>query len=122
MTAFVPDPLTLALATLHPGALRVAVDGDLDFTTAEDLLTTAVAALDGGRLTDLHLDCGGLRICDSSGLAALLMIHRHATAAGTRLHLERRPPVLERMLHVSGTYEHLTGAPAAASRHSSTQD
>ncbi|SEU30899.1 STAS domain-containing protein [Nonomuraea wenchangensis] len=123
MTAFVPLPLTLVLDTPRPGALRVAVGGDLDFTTAGELLTTVAAALDGGSLTDVHLDCGGLRICDSSGLSALLTVHRHAAAAGARLHLDERPPTLDRLLDVSGTYEHLTGEPAMSDRwHSTTSD
>ncbi|MFI6927193.1 STAS domain-containing protein [Nonomuraea spiralis] len=122
MTAFVPDPLTLVLATPRPGAPRVSVTGDLDYNTAEELLNTAVAALDGGGVTDLHLDFGGLHFCDSSGLSALLRIHHHAAAAGARLHLEQRPPVLERLLDVSGTHEYLTGAAAGAASHSFTQD
>ncbi|MGW4410534.1 STAS domain-containing protein [Nonomuraea sp. NPDC004702] len=122
MTAFAPDPLTLVQATPHPGVLRVAVTGDLDYNTARELLTTALAALADGGLTDLHLDFDGLHFCDSSGLSALLMIHQHAVTAGTRLHLEQRPRVLERLLDVSGTYEHLTGAPAGVTQHSSTQD
>ncbi|MEW9551692.1 STAS domain-containing protein [Nonomuraea sp. NPDC050783] len=123
MTAFVPDPLILALDTPHPGALRVALKGDLDFTTAGELLAAAVAAIEDRAPADLYLDCGGLRICDSSGLAILLTVRRHATAAGARLHLDDRPPVLDRLLELSGTYEHLVGAPApASSRWSSTQD
>ncbi|MFF0774288.1 STAS domain-containing protein [Nonomuraea wenchangensis] len=120
MTAFAPLPLTLVLDTPRPGALRVAVGGDLDYTTAEELLTTVVATLDGESVTDVHLDCGELRICDSSGLSALLTVHRHVTAAGARLHLDDRPPALDRLLHVSGTYEHLTGEPATSDRRHST--
>ncbi|MEV4288278.1 STAS domain-containing protein [Nonomuraea bangladeshensis] len=120
MTAFAPLPLTLVLDTPRPGALRVAVGGDLDYTTAEELLTTVIAALDGGSLTDVHLDCGELRICDSSGLSALLTVHRRAAAAGARLHLDDRPPALDRLLDVSGTYEHLTGEPATSDRWHST--
>ncbi|QYC42883.1 Anti-sigma F factor antagonist [Nonomuraea coxensis DSM 45129] len=123
MTAFVPLPLTLVLDPSGPGALRVAVGGDLDFTTAGELLTTVVAALDGGGLTDVRLDCGGLRICDSSGLSALLTVHRQVTEAGARLHLDDRPAALDRLLDVSGTYEHLTGEPATSDRwHSTTPD
>ncbi|MFF2808321.1 STAS domain-containing protein [Streptomyces sp. NPDC058000] len=60
----------------------------------------------------LHVDCGGLVLCDSMGLSALLMVHRRTSTLGVRLHLEERPPALDRPLTVTGTPEHLTAPPA----------
>ncbi|MEV0588029.1 STAS domain-containing protein [Nonomuraea sp. NPDC050310] len=112
MTTSAPDPLSLVLTSPRPGTARLTIDGDLDYNTADELMAAALAALDGAELSDLYLDCGGMGFCDSSGLATLLRIHQRAGAAGTRLHLEKRPLVLERLLDISGTYEYLTGAPA----------
>ncbi|MEV0387069.1 STAS domain-containing protein [Nonomuraea sp. NPDC050643] len=110
MTEYAAAPLTLILVTPEPHVLRIGVHGDLDHATAGELMDAASAALDGD-LRDLRLDCAGLGVCDSSGLSVLLMIRRRTSAAGIRLHLDRRPPSLDRLLDVSGTFEHLTGGP-----------
>ncbi|WP_336209028.1 STAS domain-containing protein [Nonomuraea sp. LPB2021202275-12-8] len=112
MTAFVPSPLTLILVSPDPHTLRIAVHGDLDHATHGELMDTAAAALaDPQDLRELRIDCAELRVCDSSGLSALLMIHRRATGAGVRLHLDRRGPALDRILTVTGILGHLTGEP-----------
>jgi anti-anti-sigma factor len=102
----------------EPPAARLRLSGELDYDSAEELVT-AVERLLGAdhRVAELRLDCAGLTGCDSSGLAALLQVHRAATAHGVRLRLEHRPAALERLLGVTGTHDHLTGgtAPGGAS-------
>lgn len=44
-----------------------------------------------------------MTLCDSLGPAALLMVHREATGAGTRLHPADRPAALRRLLDATGT-------------------
>ena len=118
MAAFIPRPLTLVLVSPDPRTLRIAVRGDLDYATHKELMDAAATALaDPQELSDLRIDCAELRVCDSSGLSALLMIRRRASDAGVRLHLDQRGPALERILTVTGTLEHLTGE--SAPRHHS---
>lgn len=125
MSAPSPPPLTLTTET-GPGTLCVQVSGVLDYDTAEQLIQVVRSRLDSSAaLRHLHLDFGALTLCDSMGLSALLMVHRHATQLGVQLHLDRRPGFLERILNITGTLRHLTavadGSPETAqcSDHSS---
>jgi anti-anti-sigma factor len=93
-----------------PPAARLRLTGELDYDSAGELVAAAGRLLAAGhRMTELRLDCAAVTGCDSSGLAALLQIHRAATAHGVRLRLEHRPATLERLLTVTGTRDHLTG-------------
>ena len=65
-------------------------------------------------LRELRIDCAGIGYCDSYGLSSLLMIRRRTRAAGVELHLDNRVGALERLLRVTNTLEHLTGADGPA--------
>ncbi|WP_078946095.1 STAS domain-containing protein [Streptomyces exfoliatus] len=96
-------------AAAPDSVLYVTLAGDLAWDSAEELLDAARAHLDPASApTDLRVDCAGLTLCDSTGLSALLALHRLARAAGVSLHFDRRPPFLDRLLLLTGTYEHLT--------------
>ncbi|RDH77980.1 anti-sigma factor antagonist [Mycolicibacterium moriokaense] len=88
---------------------RVHLAGDLDYVTTADVVDS-VRRLLGQQpgLRHLRLECSGLTFCDSAGLSGLLQIHRHTSHADVILHLERRPPHLERILQITGTLEYLT--------------
>ncbi|MDQ0795777.1 STAS domain-containing protein [Streptomyces sp. B1I3] len=96
-------PLTLAVEA-GPGAVRLRLAGDLDYDTSDQFVERAQACLaaDPG-LRDLFLDCAGLRLCDSTGVSGLLLIHRGTTSRGVVLHLENPPAFLLRILDVTGT-------------------
>lgn len=112
MTTPPPDHLRLTRVDTED-RICIKLYGDLDHYTA-DLLVNDVTEQLSARpgLRNLHLHCEGLGLIDSMGLSALLMISRRTTAAGVRLHLEDRPPNLDRLLEVTGTIEHLTAPPA----------
>ncbi|MFB7512016.1 STAS domain-containing protein [Streptomyces sp. NPDC056144] len=96
--------------TAPDGSLYVALSGDLAWDSADELLDAVRGGLAPRNApTALRVDCAGLTLCDSTGLSALLTLHRLAEAAGAPLHLDRRPPFLDRLLLLTGTYEHLTG-------------
>ncbi|MGW0118581.1 STAS domain-containing protein [Streptomyces sp. NPDC003327] len=95
---------------LMDGVLRVDLAGDLAWDTTDELLDVVRDHLDpGSGPSEIRLDLARLTLCDSTGLSALLALHRLAAAAGARLHLDRRPPFLDRLLTLTGTHEHLTG-------------
>ncbi|MFI6566896.1 STAS domain-containing protein [Streptomyces sp. NPDC050534] len=103
--------------------LRIEIEGDLDYGTADFLLetvTTQLAARPG--LNHLHLHCAGLGTADSMGLSSLLMICRRTSAVGVRLHLDDRPASLDRVLDITGTFEYLTGASSSAATEPSKID
>ncbi|MFD8738760.1 STAS domain-containing protein [Streptomyces sp. NPDC059618] len=112
MTTSHPPAFTLTVDT-RPTALVIHVAGDLDHETCDELMRTvdenfAGPADPGARFPELRVDFAGLGGIDSMGLATLLMIRRRTDATGTRLCLDQRPRVLERLLEITGTLEHLT--------------
>lgn len=109
MTTLPPTHLRLTTVALEDG-LRVEIDGDLDYDSADRLLETVTEQLaERPGLGRLHLHCAGLGVTDSMGLSILLMIRRRTTAAAVQLHLDDRPANLDRLLEITGTLEHLTG-------------
>jgi anti-anti-sigma factor len=108
--------LTLTSDTTAQSAI-LHIDGDVEYTTASALIEAAEKLLaDHPVLRHLHLDCAQMTLCDSAGIAGLLTIHLRTSAAGVHLHLDRRPPFLERILDITGILEHLTAAPSAHRR------
>ncbi len=90
----------------------VQVSGDLVYETVDAMVDAA------GRLLSavpapahLHLDLSQLAFCDSAGLSGLLLVHRRSCQAGAQLHLDHRPRFLDRILDLTGTFEHLVTAP-----------
>ncbi|MEV4950231.1 STAS domain-containing protein [Streptomyces sp. NPDC053755] len=125
MTTHPHVPFRLDAATADDGTLHLTLTGDLDWDTADDLLDAARTHLAPARRpADIHLDCAGLTLCDSTGLSTLLTLHRDTAAAGVRLHLDARPDFLDRLLHLTGTHQHFTGAtaPAAAESDDTAED
>ena len=85
--------------------LRVA--GDLDYQTSDDYFAAANRLLaQHSDLSDLHLDFSALKFLDSAALSGLLILHRRASQANVELHFDRRPPFLDRILHVTGLFSH----------------
>lgn len=83
--------------------------GDLDFATTRDVVEAVSRLLaEHSALRHLRLGCAELTFCDSAGLSGLLQIRRRTSSAGVQLHLDDRPPHLERLLHITGTFDHLT--------------
>ncbi|MEU6974187.1 STAS domain-containing protein [Kitasatospora aureofaciens] len=102
MTDLPPADFTLAVDST-PRTLTVRVAGELDYDTSGELLDTVTAHLGHHRAgpREVRLDCGGITWIDSSGLSALLMIRRRTDDAGAVLHLDDRPPALERLLDLT---------------------
>ncbi|MEU4131325.1 STAS domain-containing protein [Streptomyces wuyuanensis] len=117
MTSLPQLPFALTARATGPRTFRLLVSGALDHQSAGELTSGAERLLARRPApADLHLDFGRLTLCDSMGLSALLMIHRCAAEAGTRLHLDRRPFFLERLLVLTCTLDHLTAPPASGHR------
>lgn len=111
MTAFPGRMFELEVTADDIGEVCLRIHGDLDWDSADDLTEAARRCLEADRTPRLlRLDCGKVTQCDSMGLAALLVIHRLAAAAGTPLRLDHRPEALERLLELTGTLDHFTGA------------
>jgi anti-anti-sigma factor len=85
----------------------VRIVGDLDYQTTDDLVEVASQLLARqNTMSDLHLDFSELTFLDSAALSGLLVVHRRASHAGVALHLDHRPQFLDRVLQVTGLFDH----------------
>ncbi len=99
--------------TEQGGCVLVAVDGELDLSTADDLHATITAAISDGA-GPLVLDLADLRFCDSAGLAVLVRAHNALGEQGRRLVLARPSAAVSRVLELSGLDQVITTAPTPA--------
>lgn len=92
----------------------VRITGDVDYETADDLVEAASQLLaQQNALRDLHLDFSQTAFLDSAALSGLLLLHRRASQAGVRMHLDHRPAFLDRVLQVTGLFGHFVPEEAA---------
>ncbi len=101
--------------TTAPRMATVGITGDLDYETADDLVDVAsklISSQTGVR--DLHLDFSKTAFLDSAALSALLLLHRRTSQAGIVLHLDHRPAFLDRVLQVTGLFDHFIPEAEAA--------
>lgn len=108
------DTLHLAAHPTGPGRVRVTVAGDLDVVSAPDVRDTLRAALANHR--SVLVDCGGLTLCDCTGLSALLAAARAAKASGRDLQLCAVPHPLAKLLRLTWVTSSPTVAAVGASR------
>ncbi len=95
--------------TTRSACLRLA--GPLDYETTGAFMDAVDRLLNRQPApAHLHLDLSELTFCDSAGLSGLLLAHRHAHRAGAQLHLDHRPEFLDRILDVTGTFDHLVAS------------
>jgi anti-anti-sigma factor len=108
--------MNMNIATTARSA-SVRVVGDLDYATTGDFVDAVCELLaQQPTFVNLHLDFSELSYCDSAGLSGLLLIHGRASGAGIRLHLDHRPPFLDRILDITGMLEYLTTPPRQDAR------
>jgi anti-sigma B factor antagonist len=74
--------------------------GTLDVDTATEFEQAVVAQLRSGELT--VLDAADLRLCDSTGLGAIVRAHRRAVAVGGRIALRAPRPYVADLLAMTG--------------------
>lgn len=99
--------------TESDGCTVVAVEGELDMSTADQLrdeLSRVIGNGDG----HLVLDLGDLRFCDSAGLAVFVKVHNELDGTGRRLAIARPAPIVARVLDLSGLAEVVPSAADAA--------
>ncbi|WP_433319218.1 STAS domain-containing protein [Micromonospora sp. CA-269861] len=101
-----PDQLlTIETTRLSAGQVRLRLTGELDYDSAPELIAAA-AELRGDGDAPVLVDLTGVTLCDSSGLSALLVVHRAAGA----IRLTGVSPQLQRMLDRTGLSELLAEA------------
>jgi anti-anti-sigma factor len=89
------------LVTQRGGCALVAVDGELDLSTAEQLESVLGSAIDDAT-GPIVLDLAALRFCDSAGLAVLVRTHNQLNERGRRLVIASPSGPVLRVLELSG--------------------
>jgi anti-sigma B factor antagonist len=95
-------------------SVRVRPVGELDLATVP-LVDTELAELWSAGVTRLVLDLRAVRFLDSTGLRMLLSWQAKSSTNGLVFAVIPGPPVVARVLEVSGVADHLTYWPADGS-------
>jgi len=84
----------------------IGVGGELDFGTTPELLAVAEPLVTAGR--SLVLDFADVTFCDSSGLSALVRLHKKAATSGGALSVARLRPHVKATVTVTMLHRVLT--------------
>jgi anti-sigma B factor antagonist len=95
------EPLLSVQVTASGTARTVILAGELDLSVREQVEAVAERLM-AQQPEMLILDLSGLSFIDSSGVEALLRIHRHAGARGVRLVIVRGPDHVHRVFSLCG--------------------
>lgn len=82
----------------------VTLSGELDLGGIAQL-RPVVEAAESSSAPAIVVDLGDLAFIDSSGLRELLRLHRHTQIAGRTLRLRPGPPLVQRIMEISGLGE-----------------
>lgn len=93
-------------------AIRVILVGDLDLATAPVLRQEVDGLLDSG-FEHVVLDLRELEFIDSSGLHAIVDLHKRARSDGWQLSIVRGPAHVQRLFELTGTLDRLPFVPTA---------
>ena len=85
---------------VRDGLCVVRVAGDLDLAAMEDFVDAVRASL--GRCEACELDLGGVSFIDSTGLAALVRLHKESDTLDKPLFLTNVNEATERLLQLTG--------------------
>ena len=93
--------LTLSCLVSQTGQATVTFAGELDYASADQAYGYVRDVIDahGGQIL---LDVADLSFCDARGLGALARMSRHAGQAGSSLHLVAPPPLLWKIIGITG--------------------
>jgi anti-anti-sigma factor len=98
--------------TAEPDGVCVAVAGEVDIDTAPRLRLALAEALQ--EANQVVVDLGAVTFLDSAGLSTLIATHQRAEAAGTTFRLRRVPPLVLRLLALTGMDSVLVIMPSPA--------
>jgi anti-anti-sigma factor len=98
--------LTLSCLISQTGQAMVTFAGELDTASADQAYEYVRGAIDahGGHVL---LDVAGLSFCDACGLGAFARMSRHAAQAGSSVRLVAPPPLLRKIIRITGLADQL---------------
>jgi anti-sigma B factor antagonist len=107
LSAVTSERSPLEITEHGDGSARARLSGDLDIVTSDDVKRELAQLIDDGQRT-LTLDLSGVGFVDSSGLGALVALHRHAEAAGGTLTIRAVPAQVQRLFEITRLGDLLT--------------
>jgi anti-sigma B factor antagonist len=96
----VSEQASLEIVEQSTGSAAARLAGDLDIVTSGDVKRELAQLVDAGH-TSLVLDLSDVGFVDSSGLGALVAIHRHAESQGGRFAVRAVPPQVQRLFQIT---------------------
>jgi anti-anti-sigma factor len=96
----VPSESPQVVVDRADGVVTARLSGDLDIVTSEEVKRELSLLLDQGS-TQLALDLADVGFVDSSGLGALVAIHRHAETRGAQFVVRSVPPPVQRLFEIT---------------------
>ena len=94
------DQSSLEIVDRSGGAAAARLAGDLDIVTSADVKRELARLVDDG-YASLVLDLSDVGFVDSSGLGALVALHRHAESQGGRFAVRAVPPKVQRLFEIT---------------------
>jgi anti-anti-sigma factor len=102
--------LDIHTRVLSGAVMRVAVAGEIDLATAQQLEAALIAAVERVGATGIEVDFAGVTFCDSVGIATLDQAYAVEAQNSLPLRLINVQPAVTRVLDIVGLLEVLTGA------------
>jgi anti-anti-sigma factor len=99
--------LVLTRSVASDGGINLAVGGEIDIGTVDQLRAAVTDILGERGVTRLVLDFGPLRFIDSSGIAALIGGYRTADERGIGFGITNCTGTVRHVLEVTGVYDAL---------------
>ena len=103
------EPTRLEIVDQGGGSAVTRLSGDLDIMTSVEVKRDLALLVDAGHVA-LQLDLSEVGFVDSSGLGALVAIHRHAEAQGGSFVVQSVPPQVQRLFDITRLGDLLTVA------------
>ncbi|HYZ98218.1 MAG TPA: STAS domain-containing protein [Acidimicrobiales bacterium] len=95
------DPVSVEIMDRSPTSAVARLAGDFDIVTSEGIKRELAELVDAGHAS-LVLDLAGVGFVDSSGLGALVALHRYAESQGGRFAVRGVPPPVQRLFAITG--------------------
>lgn len=97
-------------AQVRAGERQLVLSGEIDLASAPEIIALGEELLGSLRSGEvLVLDMAGVVFIDSTGLGALVSLRNTARQIGARLELRATPPMVLRVLELSGLKDSFEG-------------
>lgn len=106
------SPFSCAVKRVDDRSAEVSLQGELDLANSPLLRNEMLALIDEG-LDTLTVELGALTFVDSSGIAVLVVVRKHALEHETGFQVTSVQPGVRRVLESSGVAEMFDLAPTA---------